>query len=1184
MASTSTGLVKPIESSKPKEPNISDQPDMVDKSSKSSMPDKPNKDSAVTECPEVTTNTEDESKQGLKKKDSSKPITMGDKSVETKVKSKSKTEPKRKWYGKFGKKRTVALCWSVGKWAQDQLRKETPKPMFRRVEILSEGDVMIPKPGSDATDSDGKPVMIRRPLIPVHLRQMIDRLHRRYAFSKEGAGFGAAPHVLTTRSVDDKFPESDDAALLADEVIDEYLDFTGRSRTLIHLSKHTRATLPAGFEPSFNRHYTRAQVLHEGVWYPAEESSEANITVFQASRQDETLSANATLELNFPMSDEQERMRGYKNLKVSKVYKERKTSAKRWIEVEFDTVPEGTFPSGLDFIEGHGWRDSTIALLNIMRGWRNPSHIQLHFISTLGGKEKDEESLKIVDLANEMKRTGIKRPFYPYYSAEGRALVEKSQQKPHQRVDEDHPIGKVGPLDHFRSADHAAIVLGYSTDLQNNYEQERYIGFDSSHVFRVAYRIISDKHVLGFCQADFKGTALDLELLKCMPTTDSFEIQFKVQTSNIDRTYRATGITVPAIYPRGFTFAFLCLRIPEKVAEYSSVGSDGPLKFWPTTKVMVNTSSRVAVTKIASMYKLSREPVYKHLIPVLNMNPEKWEMIDPTACNTGLNDFDRKYLMNRILSQGEINGRPFTTQQQRKISSATQLGGGVMLIGGPGGSGKTATQIALMKYYSLCGLKSIAVCPTNISTSHLRKEHDKAFTFIAAKDPDVRAMQVAPPNKEQAHFNCAGMPKTPHVLQDLELHGLDISAVATEEGDINSLFDAIKDRRRTRSFKHPEHGLSSRIIEAVRSKPRPFELKGKYPPAKRMLPHIDKDLREELWGPNPIVTDGFASLNQMEVKKYKFLYKELSHEITARANVVFSTMDNVTCSPISSSFGRGARGVMLFLDECTMADEPAVWSLYTSIFSPERIRDEFGGVHPIKGIVMSGDFRQNWPLVTGAEYNEFHPQLMTPLIARFVNSGVPYDEFKTEATESKFRQLLALEKPMSDRQFNMLRKYLGGKKDLPLPSRDPSGRTDIAARKIWLDWSMHAWLLDVPASKCYVGPNHSQVNFANVAATMLFLEDMFIKTADGKPFIPFNDVVIVSPYAEQIIEYQKEKVNLARRLGCNSEDLPEAITGDAFHSRDARMVIFDIVVSSTKTKSDLGFLESDRRMTVLLQI
>lgn len=59
-----------------------------------------------------------------------------------------------------------------------------------------------------------------------------------------------------------------------------------------------------------------------------------------------------------------------------------------------------------------------------------------------------------------------------------------------------------------------------------------------------------------------------------------------------------------------------------------------------------------------------------------------------------------------------------------------------MLLLGPGGSGKTATQIALMKYYSLCGLKPIAVCPTNISTSHLREEHDKAFTSIAAKNPD----------------------------------------------------------------------------------------------------------------------------------------------------------------------------------------------------------------------------------------------------------------------------------------------------------------------------------------------------------------------------------------------------------------------------------------------------------------
>lgn len=178
---------------------------------------------------------------------------------------------------------------------------------------------------------------------------------------------------------------------------------------------------------------------------------------------------------------------------------------------------------------------------------------------------------------------------------------------------------------------------------------------------------------------------------------------------------------------------------------------------------------------------------------------------------------------------------------------------------------------------------------------------------------------------------------------------------------------------------------------------------------------------------------------------------------------------------------------------------------------------------------------------------------MTPFVARYINSGVTYDEYVLQhrqhpaifyhCRERSYKKLvetaIGLEKPMTDRQFDMLRKCLGGKKELPLPSRHPSGRRDIPARKMWLDWSMRVRLLDVPASKCYVRPNHSRVNFANIAATMLFLEDLFIKTADGKPFIPFSDVVIVAPYAEQIIDYQKKKSRLLVGLVATLRTFPK---------------------------------------------
>jgi hypothetical protein len=107
-----------------------------------------------------------------------------------------------------------------------------------------------------------------------------------------------------------------------------------------------------------------------------------------------------------------------------------------------------------------------------------------------------------------------------------------------------------------------------------------------------------------------------------------------------------------------------------------------------------------------------------------------------------------------------------------------------------------------------------------------------------------------------------------------------------------------------------------------------------------------------------VVSEGHDSLTKMEDKKLNFHFKVISREVMARAKVIFSTLDNVTNDVISSSFGRDAMGVMLSLDEATMATEPAFWTLLTSIFNAERIENEFGGVDPIKGIIMSGDKRQ----------------------------------------------------------------------------------------------------------------------------------------------------------------------------------------------------------------------------------
>jgi hypothetical protein len=249
---------------------------------------------------------------------------------------------------------------------------------------------------------------------------------------------------------------------------------------------------------------------------------------------------------------------------------------------------------------------------------------------------------------------------------------------------------------------------------------------------------------------------------------------------------------------------FLCLRVPENIAKYATVG-DAPPKWHPVIKVSVKTSSHVAVKQMSSMYHLVREPVFKPRIPVLlNQNPESWPIIDPTACNPELRDSGRRHFLSKVLTDGDVDhGCAFTLEQQTNIKSAYELRGGLMLVVGPGGSGESATQLALSKLYNLCGLHTIHVCPTNVSTSHLRKEHDKVFAKLAKKDPNLRALQVAPIGKEQNHFYFAGLQRPRYAIENLDENGIDIAAITKEEGDINSMFYSVKKSRATRSLQIP---------------------------------------------------------------------------------------------------------------------------------------------------------------------------------------------------------------------------------------------------------------------------------------------------------------------------------------------------------------------------------------------
>lgn len=74
----------------------------------------------------------------------------------------------------------------------------------------------------------------------------------------------------------------------------------------------------------------------------------------------------------------------------------------------------------------------------------------------------------------------------------------------------------------------------------------------------------------------------------------------------------------------------------------------------------------------------------------------------------------------------------------------------------------------------------------------------------------------------------------------------------------------------------------------------------------------------------------------------------------------------------------------------------------------------------------------------------------------------------------------------------------------------------------------------------------------------------------------------VNPYADQVNLYHRALQDVARTRGINYCDMPEVCTYGSFQARETDVVVFDAVITSTSSRKDMGFLDEDKRMMVLM--
>ncbi|KAB8220007.1 AAA domain-containing protein [Aspergillus novoparasiticus] len=100
----------------------------------------------------------------------------------------------------------------------------------------------------------------------------------------------------------------------------------------------------------------------------------------------------------------------------------------------------------------------------------------------------------------------------------------------------------------------------------------------------------------------------------------------------------------------------------------------------------------------------------------------------------------------------------------------------------------------------------------------------------------------------------------------------------------------------------------------------------------------------------------------------------------------------------------------------------------------------------------------------------------------------------------------------------------------------------------------------------------SRYNVANVTTVMTLIER--ILPVDGYTF------TLLVPYLGQRSLYIEALQRLSQRTGVAFEHLPKVLTIDAAQGHEADVVLVDWTVTNSERRSDLGFLQENRRVNV----
>ncbi|KAK4554491.1 hypothetical protein LTR86_008345 [Recurvomyces mirabilis] len=510
--------------------------------------------------------------------------------------------------------------------------------------------------------------------------------------------------------------------------------------------------------------------------------------------------------------------------------------------------------------------------------------------------------------------------------------------------------------------------------------------------------------------------------------------------------------------------------------------------------------------------------------------------------------------------QEMLDSRKWNPEQLEALKTVRSAVGGIVLITGPAGTGKTLVQQAICAFAYLLGLHVLAVSPANSTCADFMRKLQKLF-------PHIKATRVFPASAElDIHGNTNGDPVI-------------APAAGHVGGESMGLPDFDLARAAMRNHKYEDGrdcGLQTQVLEAAYAGDRVYKSK------------VARQGRVNAWAVlQKCIKDRDAGTFDMgsaeDRAAYTESYANCKRHFLAHQRLVCTTTGNVACTELALSWaiddddlGVRCAGVLLVVDEACKDQEIATLS---SIFVKK---------HKLVGVVMVGDEKQLEPTVSsqgkGLIFNHFPERAGIPLLSRLKRGGFPCVEL-VEQHRMNFHVAKWPSKVFYD---DKLRHH----KDCyhPLAEAKPDLanclRTMFCAippagtRGTLTDEQLRNAYFEVSGTR---RPSSNGTSWVVREHIHFFFERIFWHLNAYYRGKTAEHVMVIAAYGEACARWSEASNDIRRKNNLALDDMPTICTIDSSQGREATIVIIDCSVQTDeKNYTSIGFVDDPRRMNVAM--